>query len=178
MPHTLIVGYGNPLRGDDGAGYLAADLLRDSVENPEVEILSQQQLLPELMEPISRAARVIFIDASVSGRAGKFSRIPLRPGPACARFTHHATPESLLAGSQKLYGHTPEATLYTIPGRFFEAGQDLTPSVRRAVDELVATLAKELAPAPKTKVGQALPPAPPSAVRTPTTSAAGKSPPQ
>jgi hydrogenase maturation protease len=146
MPHTLIVGYGNALRGDDGAGFLAAELLRDRIHRPDIEILSQHQLLPELMEPISRASRVIFIDASVSGRAGKVHRIPLRPAPACARVTHHATPEALLAGAQSLYGHTPEATLYTIPGRNFQVGQDLTPSVRRAVNELVATLEKQLAP--------------------------------
>ena len=148
MPHTLntlIVGYGNALRGDDGAGFLAAELLRDRIHRPDIEILSQHQLLPELMEPISRASRVIFIDASVSGRAGKVHRIPLRPAPACARVTHHATPEALLAGAQSLYGHTPEATLYTIPGRNFQVGQELTPSVRRAVNELVATLEKELA---------------------------------
>jgi hydrogenase maturation protease len=145
MPLTLIIGYGNTLRGDDGAGFLAADLLRDRVSNPKVEILTQHQLLPELMEPISRAARVIFIDAAVAGHATKVSRIPLRPGPACSRFTHHATPESLLAGAQSLYGHTPEATLYTIPGKAFDAGQEMTPSVRLAVDELVATLETQLA---------------------------------
>ena len=148
MPHTLntlIIGYGNALRGDDGAGFLAAELLRDRIRNPEIEILSQHQLLPELMEPISRASRVIFIDASVSGRAGKVHRIPLRPAPACARVTHHATPEALLAGAQSLYGHTPEATLYVIPGRNFQVGQELTPSVRRAVDQLVDALEKELA---------------------------------
>jgi len=148
MPHTLntlIVGYGNALRGDDGAGFLAAELLRDRIHRPDIEILSQHQLLPELMEPISRASRVIFIDASVSGRAGKVHRIPLRPAPACARVTHHATPEALLAGAQSLYGHTPEATLYTIPGRNFQVGQELTPSVRRAVDQLVDALEKELA---------------------------------
>jgi hydrogenase maturation protease len=93
---------------------------------------------------MAHAAHVVFIDASVSGRAGKFSKIPLRPAPACSRFTHHATPESLLAGVQRLYGQTPEATLYTIPGRNFELGQDLTPSVRRAVQELVNTLEKAL----------------------------------
>ena len=148
MPHTLstlIIGYGNALRGDDGAGFIAAELLRDRIHDPAIEILSQQQLLPELMEPISRAAHVIFIDAAVSGRPGKVHRIPLRPAPVCSRFTHQATPESLLAGAQALYGHTPEATLYTIPGRSFETGQELSPAVRRAVNELVATLEKEFA---------------------------------
>ena len=148
MPHTLstlVIGYGNALRGDDGAGILVAERLMERVHDPEIEILAQHQLTPELMEPISRAANVIFIDASVSGRAGKVHRIPLRPAPVCSRFTHHATPESLLAGAQALYGHTPEATLYTIPGRSFETGQELSPAVRRAVNELVASLEKEFA---------------------------------
>ena len=144
MPHTLVIGYGNPLRGDDGAGYVAAELLRARLMNPAVEIVSEQQLLPEMMEGIAAAKLVIFIDASVSGRAGKFHRIPLRPAPACGRFTHHATPEALLAGAQALYGHTPEAVHYLIPGRFFEPGQEMTPSVRRAVNDLVETLEKEL----------------------------------
>jgi hydrogenase maturation protease len=149
MPHTLntlVIGYGNTLRGDDGAGIVAAELLMGRIHDPDIEILGQHQLTPELMEPISRAAHVIFIDASVSGRPGKVHRIPLRPAPACARFTHQATPESLLAGAQALYGHTPEATLYTVPGRSFETGEGLSPAVRRAVNELVATLEKELVP--------------------------------
>ena len=144
MPHTLVIGYGNPLRGDNGAGYMAAELLRTRVQNPAVGIVSEQQLLPEMMQGIAEAKLVIFIDASVSGRTGKFHRIPLRPAPVCGRFSHHATPEALLAGAQALYGHTPEAVHYLIPGRFFEAGQEMTPSVRRAVNDLVQALAQEL----------------------------------
>jgi hydrogenase maturation protease len=140
MPDLLIIGYGNALRGDDGAGYIAAELLRERIRDPRVEVLSAHQLTPELMEPISRACQVIFIDASVVGKSGKWHRIPLRPAPACSRFTHQVTPEVLLAGAQSLYGHTPEAALYTIGGKFFEIGQELTPSVRRAVESLVAEL--------------------------------------
>jgi len=148
MPHTLVIGYGNTLRGDDGAGYLAAELLQQCVHNPDVEIIAEHQLLPELMEGISRAAHVIFIDATLSPRGTRFHRIPLRPAPACSRFTHHATPESLLAGAQALYGHTPQATLYTIPARSFETGDTLTPTTRQALDALVATLSRQHAPAP------------------------------
>jgi hydrogenase maturation protease len=140
-----VIGYGNPLRGDDGAGYVAAEDLRARLTNPAVEIVSEQQLLPEMMQAIAEAKLVIFIDASVSGRAGKYHRLPLRPAPACGRFTHHATPEALLAGAQALYGHTPEAVHCLIPGRFFEAGRELTPSVRRAVNDLVELLERELA---------------------------------
>jgi len=123
---------------------MAAELLRTRVQNPAVGIVSEQQLLPEMMQGIAEAKLVIFIDASVSGRTGKFHRIPLRPAPVCGRFSHHATPEALLAGAQALYGHTPEAVHYLIPGRFFEAGQEMTPSVRRAVNDLVQALAQEL----------------------------------
>ncbi len=31
---TLVIGYGNALRGDDGAGYIAAELLRERIQNP------------------------------------------------------------------------------------------------------------------------------------------------
>lgn len=138
---TLIIGYGNALRGDDGAGRTAAELLRERVQGPNVEVLSLQQLTPELMEPISRARQVKFIDASVVGKAEGFLCIPLRPAPACSRFTHQVTPETLLAGAQSLYGRTPEATLYTIRGLSFDIGEELTPSVRRAVEALVEELA-------------------------------------
>jgi hydrogenase maturation protease len=144
MPDTLVIGYGNALRGDDGAGYIAAELLRERVHNPAVEVLSLVQLTPELMEAISRARQVLFIDAAMIGRAGGYQRVPLRPSPACSRFTHHVNPESLLAGAQALYGHTPEAVLYSIPGKCFEIGQELTPSVRRAVEALVTELAAVL----------------------------------
>ena len=140
MNGTLIIGYGNALRGDDGAGYLAAELLRERIHDANVQVVSAQQLTPEMVEPISRARQVIFMDSSVVGKAGKVNRIPVRPAPACSRFTHSATPETLLAGAQALYGNTPEAVHYTIPGMFFEVGGELTPSVRRAVEGLVADL--------------------------------------
>ena len=53
MPHTLIIGYGNPLRGDDAAGYVAAELLRERIFDPQVETVSEQQLLPEMMQSIA-----------------------------------------------------------------------------------------------------------------------------
>jgi len=59
---------------------MAAELLRERVTNPAVEIVSEQQLLPELMPGIAKAKLMIFIDASVSGRAvsGPLSATSLR----------------------------------------------------------------------------------------------------
>jgi hydrogenase maturation protease len=132
MAHVLIVGYGNPLRGDDGYGWHAAERLRQVIDDPEVEVLALHQLTPELMEPLSRAQRAIFIDASVPSPAAPRAGTPLRPS-----FTHHLTPGALMAGAQTLYGRAPEAILLTTPGENFGFGEGLSGRVQRALDETV-----------------------------------------
>src|SRR5690349_6241379 len=90
MARVLIVGYGNPLRGDDAFGFLAAEKLRSEIVSADVEVLALHQLVPELMEPVSRAELAIFIDASTpSPSPGELA------GGGC--LTHHETPESLAA---------------------------------------------------------------------------------
>ena len=144
MPHTLILGYGNTLRGDDAAGRTAAERLQTIIRDPEVEVLSLHQLTPELMVNLSRADHAIFIDASTEGRPGSYLRVPLHAAPQCAQFTHHATPEALLAGAHLLYGHSPEATLYLIPGQSFDALDQLSGPVQQAVEQLVSHVAETL----------------------------------
>ena len=144
MPHTLILGYGNTLRGDDGAGRVVAERLQAIIRDPNVEILSLHQLTPDLMVNLSRADHAIFIDASATGRPGGYVCLPLYPAPQCAQFTHHASPETLLAGSRSLYGRCPEATLYLIPGQEFELSDRLSGAVQAAASQLVAHLAESL----------------------------------
>jgi hydrogenase maturation protease len=138
MPRLLIVGYGNPLRGDDGFGYRAAELLRETVTDPEVEILAVHQLTPELMEAVSRAARVIFLDAAVGPEPGRIEERRLQPGAPNAAFTHHATPEALLAGARALYGASPKATLITVTGLDFSYSMELSPLVASALATAMA----------------------------------------
>jgi hydrogenase maturation protease len=136
VTRVLIIGYGNPLRGDDGLGWRAAEQL--ALEWAEAETLTCQQLTPELAEPISRAARVVFIDAAAQGAPGAVHEQPLRPDAAApAAFTHHINPGTLLALSEKLYGHLPEAALFSVAGASFDFGQALSPAVEAALPELV-----------------------------------------
>ena len=144
MPNTLIIGYGNALRGDDGAGRVVAERLQAIVRDPEVQVLSLHQLTPELMLDLSRADRAVFVDASSTGRPGRFTRVPLYPAPQCAKFSHHATPEALLAGARSLYGRCPESTLFVIPGEAFDTPDDLSAPVKLAVAELVQFLTHSL----------------------------------
>jgi hydrogenase maturation protease len=128
MPSPLIIGYGSPLRGDDAVGYKAASRLGG---------LALHQLTPELMEPISQASSVIFIDAKADGEPGAIEVRTLKPDSAGAPFTHHATPEALLAGAQVLYGRCPPATLITVTGGDFGIGRPLSAPVRDALDLLL-----------------------------------------
>ena len=132
MARILIIGYGNTLRSDDGFGWYAAERLRREIDDPDVEVFTLHQLTPELMEPLSRAQRAIFIDAAVPVAA------PLDSGASGqASFTHHLTPGALVSGAQTLYGHGPETILLTTPGENFDLGEGLSESVERALEETV-----------------------------------------
>ncbi|MGA3016474.1 MAG: hydrogenase maturation protease [Bryobacteraceae bacterium] len=145
MPHTLILAYGNRLRGDDGMGPEAGERLRSIIHDPGVEIRTMQQLTPELMEPISRAARVIFIDACEGGVPGEISERAVQPSAEGTRFTHHATAEALLAGACALYGRAAEATMLTVAGGEFSLSSGLSPAVERSLDGVVAATLRWLA---------------------------------
>jgi hydrogenase maturation protease len=141
MSRLLIIGYGNPLRGDDGFGYHAAERLRDLIQEPEIEILALHQLTPELMDPLSRADSAIFIDACIGGIPGEIQERTLDPNlPASARFTHHLTPEMLLAGAASLYGRAPESVLITCTGTDFACSLALSQTCKLSLDQTISAV--------------------------------------
>jgi len=141
MPRVLIIGYGNPLCGDDGLGQCAAERLRRVVDDSEVEILSVHQLTPDLMDPISRAGRVIFIDAGTGTEPGEIRERRIEPVTAQGTpFTHHSMPEALLAGARALYGRAGEGTMVTVIGADFSLSGGLSAVVSRRMDEVLAVV--------------------------------------
>jgi hydrogenase maturation protease len=123
MANTLIIGYGNSLRGDDGAGPFVATQLGAGA-------VACHQLTPELAEPISQAHRVIFVDAHAGVPAGQISIRPIQPRSSAA--IHRFDPETLLAWSEQLYGRAPEAVLIGIGAESFALGEGLSPAAKRA----------------------------------------------
>lgn len=147
MPRTLIIGYGNPLRGDDGVGCRAAELLAEGGgETPplpagDVEALACHQLTPELALRIAEADRLILIDACAFGEPGTITEQTLAPQQADATsLTHHVDAAGLLAMSQILYGRAPAATLFTVSGGSFDYGETLTPPVTAALPAVLARI--------------------------------------
>ena len=129
MPRVLIVAYGNPLRSDDGVGWVVAEELRRRLASPEVEVLRLHQLLPEVAESLSHADAVIFVDASWDGEPGELRCQPVTPPPAKVQFSHQLSPAEVLGLAGQLYGATPQAFCVTLTGHCFEHGEELSESV-------------------------------------------------
>lgn len=141
MPHTLIIGYGNPLRGDDGIGPRVAELLAEMALPDGVEVLVRQQLTIELADHIAEADRLILVDATARGKPGTVQRLPLTPAiPQSTSLSHYVDAQGLLAAAQMLYGRAPETMLFTVGGGSFDAGETLTPAVAAALPDLLAQI--------------------------------------
>lgn len=141
--HLLILAYGNPLRGDDGVGWVVGERLAALLAEDAAEMIVQHQLTPELAEPISRAAQVIFVDAAEGNEPGGIRWTAIGIGALAPQpFTHQVDPASLLAAAQELYGHAPCAHLLTITGADFGYGEGLSPVVERAAGEAVIKIAQ------------------------------------
>lgn len=140
----LIIGIGSTLRRDDGLGpdlaQHTAGLLPDSAD---ATLMIVTQLTPELAEPISRAERVIFIDAAETADAapGAILTQPLDPGWGDgAAFTHQASPGGLLAAARDWYGHAPAALLIAVQGADFGIGDGLSPAIRAQITAIRAAV--------------------------------------
>lgn len=133
----LIIGYGNVLRGDDGVGPHIAQRLEGTLSSETVQLVACHQLTPELVEPISRAQQVIFIDATEDGKPGEIHCQEIQPEVTPGAFTHNVSPVTLLAASRALYGVSPKGFTLSITGAHFEYGEGLSPSVEKAVPQVM-----------------------------------------
>ena len=59
--YVLVLAYGNPLRRDDGVGWVIGERLAELLPEEAVDVRVLHQLTPELAEPISRASRAFWL---------------------------------------------------------------------------------------------------------------------
>lgn len=141
MAKILIIGYGNPLRSDDGLGWHAADELANGAVFADAEIIKCVQLTPELADNIHSADLVFFVDASRVGEPGELSLVPLAE-TAATPFSHDPSATAILALVRQLYGSAPPAYLATVAGENFEFGEQLSPKVATALPRLTALISE------------------------------------
>ncbi len=132
----LVIGYGNPLRRDDGVGWAVIEALLAQAP-PNMTCLAVHQLTPELSEQVAHADVVILIDASVEGEAGDIHITPILPcKDGTPTLTHHLSPRGLLDMVRWLYDKTPFTLLMTITGADFGIGEGLSDVVQGKVASL------------------------------------------
>ena len=138
MLQILILACGNPLRGDDGVAWRAAEELSGRFAASEVEVVSTHQLTPEMAEKVAWADAVVFLDAAADGQPGEVRCNALVEPFGEVRFSHQLSPVAILALAKQLYGASPRAYCVTLAGQCFDHGDTLSSSVQRALPRFVA----------------------------------------
>ena len=111
---TLVIGYGNPGRGDDGLGPAFAQRLADR-NLSDVDVRIDYQLKVEHALLIANARRVVFADAQIKGGT-PFDFAPLAPSETGDVTSHSLHPGTLLELAKTLYGAAPRAFVLGITG--------------------------------------------------------------
>jgi hydrogenase maturation protease len=152
---TLIIGLGNPILGDDGVGWKAAEQLRtilDPFTSIEIDCLSLGGL--SLMERMLGYERVILIDSLETGEApeGSVSTFPLEaladPLNGHSASAHDASLMTALQAARAVGSAVPSRVdIVAIQARrVYSFSEVLSPAAARAVPlaaEKVLDLLKE-----------------------------------
>lgn len=128
---TLIVGYGNTLRSDDGVGPALAAIV-SSWHVPRLRVLATQGLVPELAEMLAECERVLFADASAADAVPRLVPLAVQAAPAAS--LHFSDPGGLLALTLALHGRCPEAWLLLLPADDFAFGEELSAVAQQGLE--------------------------------------------
>lgn len=147
---TLILGLGNTILSDDGAGCRVSAALRDKLKNPQVDIIEASIAGLDFLDLLTGYDRVIIIDTiqTEKGLPGQIYR--LEPD-ALAGTRHSGTPHDVnlataLELGRKLNLPLPEQiVLFAIEAEDVTSfGEICTPEVAKAIPLCVEMVVQEL----------------------------------
>jgi hydrogenase maturation protease len=157
-PTVVVIGYGNPRRGDDAVGQEVVARLQ-ALKIPTVEAYSVPGLIPELAGKLAAADSAIFVDACKAKHTDTVRIKPLEAcgtesaGSAVPALGHSCDPRSLLALAHSAYGRCPQAWWVEVPASDFTPGNALSALAERGVAQalqeiegLINAIAKTLTP--------------------------------
>jgi hydrogenase maturation protease len=139
---SLVIGYGNPLRSDDGVGWQVAGRLAGDPRMAGAEILQRHQLTPELALDVSTADLVVLVDARSGPPPGTVTIERIERAPSSGTtWSHHLGPASLVGLAQELYGRAGEVHVISVGVASLEVGEGLSPAVEAAAGRVVEVVA-------------------------------------
>ena len=130
----LLFGIGNSGRRDDGLGWAFLDRVREETAfSGRVEYRYQLQVEDAAL--VSRAARVVFVDACEGDMPDGFQWQSCEPSREFGFTSHALEPRAVLHLCHELFGETPRAHLLTIRGACWELRTGLSPDAERCLDQ-------------------------------------------
>jgi hydrogenase maturation protease len=136
----LVVGYGNPLRGDDAVGRRIAEMLIAGDLLPGARIEAPHQLAPELAADIADARLVVLVDARANDGAVGDVHVERVIGRSGAVGSHAIDASTLVGLAARLFGHVPPVLLVSMRAGQFDLGADLSPSVASQLSHVLDTI--------------------------------------
>ena len=163
MSRTLVIGFGNIDRADDGIAYYIINALRQHLGQEllsddetgleelgrEIDSIFLGQLVPELLEVFTGYQQIIFVDAHVYDNVENLHCTPILPDYTSTTFTHHITPALLLAFFKTIYHREPIAHLVSIRGYDFDFHRDLSTDTSTLVGPAVEYILQLTSPLQK-----------------------------
>lgn len=155
----LVIGVGNPSRGDDAIGprvIAGLQAWQDAGRLAGVALLSAFQLQPEHVLDLAARRRIIVVDAAVGLAepcrlaavgldAADRARAGSRHGLQLGWTSHQLGPSALLALYRALYGEPPRLELLAVGAQSFDLGADLSATARANLGLALERLRVELA---------------------------------
>ena len=137
---ALVIGFGNPDRGDDAAGPLVARLLAGGVA---ATVLERHGDALALLEAWEGAASLVLVDAAAPmGSPGRIHRLDITandlPRDLAFGSTHAFGLPEAVALSRRLGTLPPRAVVHAIEGGCFDPGAPVSPAVAAAVEAVAA----------------------------------------
>ncbi|MDJ0651213.1 MAG: hydrogenase maturation protease [Xenococcaceae cyanobacterium MO_188.B19] len=134
MAKSLIIGYGNSLRSDDGIGVRVAEIVADW-HLPAVRSLCLHQLTPELAADLAEVDLAIFVDAGETPDTDTVKLHSLKPLDSTELRSHFSDPRAILSLTQAIYGKCPPAWWVIVPGVDFQLGDRLSPVAQEGISQ-------------------------------------------
>ena len=144
---VLVIGLGNPLRGDDSAGRLVAAAVKRR-NQPFLKVVESSGEGTDLMELWANADTVIVVDAVASGaETGMVHRFDASQQTLPVRFNNSSTHSFGLGEAVELaraLNQLPKHLIvFGIEGKRFDAGSKLSTEVKKAIPTVVDEVLKE-----------------------------------
>ncbi len=142
----VILGYGNPSRGDDALGPLLLDRIADlAASGPGPDLITDFQLQVEHAADLEGAGLALFLDAGAScSPPWRLER--LRAQQDVGYTTHALSPAAVLAVFRQVYGkEPPPAFLLTVAGESFELGAGLSKAAAAHLESAAGLMERLLA---------------------------------